>query len=56
MSHMVSLVYYEIWDFHIFFVWYRICCMPSRNAPYKGTYVPYDGTYGVSDQGQMLDV
>jgi hypothetical protein len=24
MSHMVSLVYYEIWDFHIFFIWYHI--------------------------------
>ncbi len=24
MSHMVSLVYYEIWDFHIFFIWYCI--------------------------------
>jgi hypothetical protein len=22
----------------------------------KGTYVPYDGTYGTLDQGQMLDV
>jgi hypothetical protein len=24
MSHMASLVYYKIWDFFIFFVWYRI--------------------------------
>jgi hypothetical protein len=21
------------------------------DVPYKGTYVPYDGTYGMSDQG-----
>jgi hypothetical protein len=29
--------------------------LPSY-VPYKGTYVLYDGTYGASDQGQMLDV
>ncbi len=32
------------------------CCKPPRYVPYKGTYVPQDGTYGASDQGQMLDV
>ncbi len=32
------------------------CCKPPRYVLYKGTYVPYDGTYGASDQGQMLDV
>jgi hypothetical protein len=30
--------------------------MPPRYVPYKGTYVLYDGTYGASDQGQMLDM
>ncbi len=25
-------------------------------VPYKGTFVPYDSTFGASDQGQMLDV
>ncbi len=34
----------------------RNCRRPSRYVPYKGTFVPYDGTYGVPDQGQMLDV
>ncbi len=29
---------------------------PPRCVPYKDTYVPYDGTYGTPDQGQMLDV
>ncbi len=32
------------------------CCKPPRYVPYKGTYVPYDDTYGVPDQCQMLDV
>ncbi len=32
------------------------CCKPPRYVPYKCTYVPYDGTFGVSDQGRMLDV
>ncbi len=32
------------------------CCKPPRYVPYKCTYVPYDGTFGMSDQGQMLDV
>ncbi len=32
------------------------CRRPSRYVPYKGTFVPYDGTYGAPDQGQMLDV
>jgi hypothetical protein len=32
------------------------CRKPPRYVPYKGTYVLYDGTYGASDQGQMLDV
>ncbi len=32
------------------------CRMPPRYVPYKGTYVLYNGTYGASNQGQMLDV
>jgi hypothetical protein len=32
------------------------CRKPPRNVPYKCTYVPYDGTFGASNQGQMLDV
>ena len=32
------------------------CRRPSRYVPYKGTFVPYDGTYGAPDQGQTLDV
>ncbi len=33
-----------------------VCCKPPRYVPYKCTYVPYNGTFGASDQGQMLDV
>jgi hypothetical protein len=25
------------------------CSRPSRYVPYKGTFVPYDGTYGAPD-------
>ncbi len=32
------------------------CCKPPRYVPYKGTDVPYDGTYGTPGQGQTLDV
>jgi hypothetical protein len=32
------------------------CHKPPRYVPYKCTYVPYDGTFGMSDQGQTLDV
>ncbi len=32
------------------------CCKPPSFVPYKGTYVPYDGTFGAPDQGQTLDV
>ncbi len=32
------------------------CHKPPRYVLYKCTYVPYDGTFGASDQGQMLDV
>jgi hypothetical protein len=32
------------------------CCKPPSYVPYIGTYVPYDGTFGMPDQGQMLDV
>ncbi len=34
----------------------RGCHKPPRYVPYKGTFVPYNGTYGVPDQGQTLDV
>jgi hypothetical protein len=33
-----------------------LCRKPPRYVLYKGTYVPYDGTYGAPDQGQTLDV
>ncbi len=33
-----------------------LCPKPPRYVSYKGTYVPYDGTYGMPDQGQTLDV
>ncbi len=32
------------------------CRKPSRYVLYKCTYVPYDGTFGMSNQGQTLDV
>jgi hypothetical protein len=32
------------------------CRKPPRYVLYKCTYVPYDGTFGASDQGQTLDV
>ncbi len=32
------------------------CRKRPRYVLYKGTYVPYDGTFGASDQGQTLDV
>ncbi len=32
------------------------CRKPPRYVPYKCTYVPYNGTFGTSDQGQTLDV
>jgi hypothetical protein len=32
------------------------CRKPPRDVPYKCTYVPYNGTFGMSDQGQTLDV
>jgi hypothetical protein len=38
-------------------VWEKTFCRkPPSYAMYKGTYVPYDGTFGASDQGQTLDV
>ncbi len=33
-----------------------VCHKPPRYVPYKCTYVPYDGTFGTSEQGQMLDL
>ena len=30
--------------------------MPPSYVLYKGIYVPYDGTFGVPDQGQTLDM
>ncbi len=32
------------------------CRKLPRYVPYKCTYVPYDGTFGASDQGQTLEV
>jgi hypothetical protein len=34
----------------------RRCCKLHRYLLYKCTYVPYDGTFGASNQGQTLDV
>ncbi len=39
-----------------FFICGGECRKPPRYVPYKCTYVPYDGTFGTSDQGQMLEV
>ncbi len=39
-----------------FFIRGGECRKPPRYVLYKCTYVPYDGTFGVSDQGQTLDV
>jgi hypothetical protein len=33
-----------------------MCRKPPKYVPYKCTYVPYDGTFGASDQGQTLDM
>jgi hypothetical protein len=33
-----------------------LCRKPPRYVPYKCTYVPYEGAFGASDQGQTLDV
>ncbi len=39
------------------YTWLHAACRkPPRYVPYKCTYVPYDGTFGASDQGQTLDV
>jgi hypothetical protein len=32
------------------------CCKPPRYVLYKCTYVPHDGTFSASNQGQTLDV
>jgi hypothetical protein len=34
----------------------KTCRRPPRYVLYKGTYVPYDGTYSAPDQGRTLDV
>jgi hypothetical protein len=34
----------------------RSCRKPPSYVPDKGTYVPYDGTFGMPDQVQRLDV
>jgi hypothetical protein len=39
-----------------FFIWGGEWCKPPRNVPYKRTYVPCNGTFGTSYQGQTLDV
>ncbi len=39
-----------------FFIRGGECRKQPRYVPYKGTYVLYDGTYGMPDQGQTLDV
>ncbi len=39
-----------IWD------GWKNCRKPPRYVPYNCTYVLYDGTFGMSDQGQTLDV
>ena len=49
----VVLVFW-FWREIVFGVTY--CRRPPRYVLYKGTFVPYDGTYGTPDQGQTLDV
>ncbi len=39
-----------------FFIRVGECRKPPSYVPYKDTYVPYIGTFGAPDQGQMLDV
>ncbi len=39
-----------------FFIHGGKCRKLPRYVPYKCTYVPYNGTFGASNQGQMLDV
>ncbi len=51
-----------ICGFHVVYMDWRtnlptvVCRKLPRYVPYKCTYVPYNGTFGASDQGQMLDV
>ncbi len=40
----------------IAFVCSTACRKLPRYVPYKCTYAPYNGTFGESDQGQMLDM
>ncbi len=39
-----------------FFICWGKCRKLPRYVPYKCTYVPYNGTFGASNQGQTLDV
>jgi hypothetical protein len=48
---VVNLILNPLWISDFYF-----CRRPSRYVPYKGTFVPYDGPFGASDQGQTLDV
>jgi hypothetical protein len=54
LSKMAADLFILCMDILVYVAWY--CHMPPSYVLYKGTYVPYDGTFGVPDQGQMLDV
>ena len=34
---------------HMDIKYFSLCCRLPRYVPYRGTFVPYDGTYGVPD-------
>ncbi len=51
----VTLFLRLAWSLYLIF-FTCFCRKPPRYVPCKGTYVPYDGTYGTPDQGQTLDV
>jgi hypothetical protein len=52
-SEQAMAVYQEEQDFAFMTM---DCHKLPRYVPYKCTYVPFNGTFGASDQGQMLDV
>ena len=44
-------------DLFMLIIWKAsVCRKPPSYVPYKGTYEPYDGTFGALEQGQRLDV
>ena len=55
---VVTAMLFDIQYSTLLFLCGEHCLKPSRYVPYKYTYVyvPYDGTFGMPDQGQTLDV